>query len=188
MKFQFYFSVNNLHTYDSLTELINGDVFFEIIEPEELEFTYRIRPAKDFGATFKKEFFMRKRNLLVPTEPIHACDSIQNQLQIMGNVAFIARGDCSFLKKTVNAENAGAIAVIVTDLETSTDEEIYIEMIHDNSTHDTNIPAGYLLGRNGRVILQTLNKLDLNNAVINIPLNLTLTPHELINHPPWAMT
>jgi hypothetical protein len=27
-------------------------VFFEIIEPEELGYTYRIRPAKDFGAPF----------------------------------------------------------------------------------------------------------------------------------------
>lgn len=47
-----YFSANNLHTYDgvSSTDIIGSDVFFEIIEPEELGYTYRIRPAKDFGA------------------------------------------------------------------------------------------------------------------------------------------
>jgi hypothetical protein len=46
-----YFSANNLHTYDgvSSTDIIGSDVFFEIIEPEELGYTYRIRPAKDFG-------------------------------------------------------------------------------------------------------------------------------------------
>jgi hypothetical protein len=45
------FSANNLHTYDgvSSTDIIGADVFFEIIEPEELGYTYRIRPAKDFG-------------------------------------------------------------------------------------------------------------------------------------------
>jgi hypothetical protein len=48
------FSANNLHTYDgvSSSDIIGADVFFEIIEPEELGYTYRIRPAKDFGAPF----------------------------------------------------------------------------------------------------------------------------------------
>jgi hypothetical protein len=47
-------SANNLHTYDgvSSSDIIGVDVFFEIIEPEELGYTYRIRPAKDFGAPF----------------------------------------------------------------------------------------------------------------------------------------
>lgn len=29
-----------------------SDVFFEIIYPPELEYTYKLRPAKDFGAPF----------------------------------------------------------------------------------------------------------------------------------------
>lgn len=31
---------------------IGPDVFFEIIYPPELEYTYKLRPAKDFGAPF----------------------------------------------------------------------------------------------------------------------------------------
>lgn len=48
------FPVNNLHSFDgtSTAEIIAGDVFFEIVEPVELEYTYRLRPAKDFGAPF----------------------------------------------------------------------------------------------------------------------------------------
>ena len=47
------FSANNLHTYDGISSTdIGVDVFFEIIEPEELGYTYKIRPAKDFGAQF----------------------------------------------------------------------------------------------------------------------------------------
>lgn len=48
------FSVNNLHTFDGVSsaEIIAGDIFFEIVDPSELEYTYRIRPAKDFGAPF----------------------------------------------------------------------------------------------------------------------------------------
>lgn len=33
-------------------DVVAGDVFFEILEPPELRYSYRIRPAKDFGATF----------------------------------------------------------------------------------------------------------------------------------------
>lgn len=36
----------------STAEIIGGDVFFEIVDPLELEYTYRLRPAKDFGAAF----------------------------------------------------------------------------------------------------------------------------------------
>lgn len=31
---------------------IGSDVFFEIIYPPELKYTYKLRPAKDFGAPF----------------------------------------------------------------------------------------------------------------------------------------
>lgn len=36
----------------STAELIGNDIFFEITDPLELEYTYRLRPAKDFGAPF----------------------------------------------------------------------------------------------------------------------------------------
>lgn len=51
---RFDFLVNNLHSLDgtSTAEIIAGDIFFEIVDPVELEYTYRIRPAKDFGAPF----------------------------------------------------------------------------------------------------------------------------------------
>lgn len=43
-------------TYKSIGSYIDtsigSDVFFEIIYPPELEYTYKLRPAKDFGAPF----------------------------------------------------------------------------------------------------------------------------------------
>lgn len=55
------FSANNLHVSDgaSTAEIIGGDIFFEIIEPIELEYTYRLRPAKDFGAAFVSDKAMK---------------------------------------------------------------------------------------------------------------------------------
>lgn len=175
--------MSNLNTYDET--VIYGDVFFEIYEPGDLEYTYRLRPAKDFGTAFNKDRFNAKENYMVLAKPREACDTLENAAELNGNVAFVERGDCSFVTKALIAEMAGARAVIITD---TTDDDFYIEMVHDNSTNDVNIPVAYLLGRNGKMIIGTLEKYGLDRAVINIPLNLTFTPPEQINHPPWAMT
>lgn len=191
--FLFSNAVNNLHTYDGIKshDIINGDIFFEIIEPEELEYTYRLKPAKDFGGTFTKDLFKyRKRNLLVFAEPREACTPLENAHEMIGNIALIERGDCTFLAKAIIAEEAGAIGAIITDTRSQLDYDFFIEMVHDNTSRDTDIPAGYLLGRNGRMIFNTLNAYGLDRAIIRLPINLTFTPPEQINQkmPPWAMT
>lgn len=45
-----------------------------------------------------------------------ACESIQNGDEIDGNIAFIQRGGCFFTTKIANAEDAGAIAVVVYNI------------------------------------------------------------------------
>lgn len=167
-------------------DLINGDIFFEIIEPEELEYTFRLKPAKDFGGVFTKEFESSKRMLMIFAQPRDACTPITNN--VYGHIALIERGDCTFLTKAIVAEEAGAIGVIITDTQNHLNTDYFIEMVHDNTSRDTNIPAGYLLGRNGKMIVNTLQRYDLDRAIIKLPINLTFTPPELINHPPWATT
>lgn len=175
-----------MHTYDGIRSFIKGDIFFEIIEPEELEYTYRLKPAKDFGGTFMMDIFKwRKKNDLVVAEPREACSEIENYRQLAGNVALIERGSCSFLTKAIMAEKAGAIGAIITD--TRVNDDYFIEMVHDNSPRDVDIPAAYLLGRNGRIIINTLERYGLDRAVIKLPVNITFTPPRLINHPPWLM-
>lgn len=161
-------------------------MFFEIIEPEELEYTYRIRPAKDFGGTFKDVRFENKRNELIFSDPRNACTDIINANEIRDHIALIERGECSFLAKVIKAEKAGAIGAIITDINNKDYFDMYIEMVHDNISNDTDIPAGYLSGRNGQMIKTTLEKHGLDRAIINLPVNLTYTPPELINNPPWA--
>ncbi|CAH1982012.1 unnamed protein product [Acanthoscelides obtectus] len=84
---------NTLHLMDgtSTAEIIHGDVFFEIVEPEELEYTYRLRPAKDFGAPFNASFHV-KNVPLVPILPKFGCKPPDNGEEIEGNVAFVQRG------------------------------------------------------------------------------------------------
>ncbi|KAH9630160.1 hypothetical protein HF086_004866 [Spodoptera exigua] len=49
-------TANDLHFHDgvSTADIIYGDVFFEILDPPELRYSYRIRPAKDFGTPFNE--------------------------------------------------------------------------------------------------------------------------------------
>lgn len=58
--------------------------------------------------------------------------------------------ECSFLSKTVKAEEVGAQAIIVANQDPESDE-FYIEMINDNTSREVHIPAGFLLGKNGYV-------------------------------------
>lgn len=148
-----------------------------------------MKPAKDFGGTFNQDIFKdRKRNHLVFAEPREACTPLENSEQLFGNIALIERGECTFVTKANMAEEAGAIGAIITDTQSNLNDDFFIEMVHDNSSREPDIPAAYLLGRNGRMIVSTLHRYGLDRALIKLPINLTFTPPELINHPPWAMT
>lgn len=163
-------------------ELIGQDIFFEILEPEDLRYTYRTRPAKNFGPSFNASFI--ERNIrLVPVQPANGCVWPSNAHEIRGNIALIERGYCSFLSKTIRAEEAGARAVIIADNKES--DEYFTEMIDDLTGRNTNIPATFLLGKNGFVIRKILHKLNMKYALINIPVNVTYVPLNEWKQPPW---
>lgn len=169
----------------STSEIIGGDVFFEIVSPAELEYTFRLRPAKNFGGVFNSSTRLSEVALVL-AQPEDACTRVTNWEDMYGNVALVERGDCSFMEKAVQAQKAGARAVIVTHSNAVEDElGYYIDMVDDNSGRDVAIPAGYLQGKNGQMIRRTLNKLGQDHALITIPVNLTFVPAHEINHPPW---
>lgn len=179
----------NLHMYDGIRtqDIIAGDVFFEIVDPPELEYTYRIRPAKDFGTSFESASFKVTEGKLVPAIPSDACEPhFINEKDLKGNIALVERGECSFLTKAINIERVGGRAVIITEIDSSSDDyDYYIEMIHDKTDRETHIPAAFLLGKNGIIIRKTLAKLHMRYALINLPVNLTFVAPNQINQPPW---
>ena len=65
------------------------DVFFEIVSPEALQYTYLIQVTRDFGAPFN---FTLRGARLVPADPAFACGTLNNCDDIEGGVAFIQRG------------------------------------------------------------------------------------------------
>lgn len=56
--------------------------------------------------------------------------------------------DCSFVTKTINAENAGAVAVLITDNDAQNDEA-QIQMVQDGTEREVQIPSLFLLGKDG---------------------------------------
>ncbi|XP_059057319.1 PRADC1-like protein [Achroia grisella] len=179
---------NDLHFSDgsSTADAIAGDVFFEILDPPELRYSYRIRPAKDFGTTFNGSLQFEKARL-VPTVPLHSCSDIINHEDIVGHIALSERGDCSFVFKTAKAQQAGARALIITESVDKWDESLdhLIEMVDDKMELDVNIPAAFLLGRSGATIMRTLRRLKKSYAIINLPINMTHVPISRMNQPPW---
>lgn len=80
--------------YDGIRthDIIAGDVFFEILDPPELEYTYRLRPAKDFGGSFGTTY-KATSGKLVPAVPADACSTrFENAEQLVGNIALVERG------------------------------------------------------------------------------------------------
>jgi hypothetical protein len=47
--------------------------------------------------------------------PELGCSELENVEQLVGNIAVISRGHCTFAEKVSNAQAAGAVAVIITN-------------------------------------------------------------------------
>jgi hypothetical protein len=159
------------------------DLYFDVVKPQDIQYTFRVRMARDFGSYFKKEY---KNIPLVPADPYDGCKPIKNAQQVKGKVALVRRGDCLFITKCINAENAGALAVIVTDNDFA--NEYLVDMIGDDTSLVCNIPSLFLTWKDGLMIKKSIEKNKLNHAIINIPLNLTLkSEHHVVRKPPWSL-
>uniref|UniRef100_A0A2P2I472 PRADC1-like protein n=1 Tax=Hirondellea gigas TaxID=1518452 RepID=A0A2P2I472_9CRUS len=174
---------NPVYNEATIYDFIENDPFFEILQPESLQYTYRLRQAKDFGTRFR---YLQRGVRMVLTDPEECCSSLHNSDSVYGAVALVNRGQCSFVSKAIAAEEAGAMAVIVSDMNSENDS-LFLDMVADGTERKPNIPAYFLLGRNGHMIRQTLLSQHIEEAIINIPVNLTDVPIIKLNQPPWIV-
>jgi PA domain-containing protein len=74
-------------------------------------------------ATFGPQTFNVTGNLVLVNDgslpplnsPTNGCEPFVNAAQVAGNIALVDRGTCPFTVKVKNAQNAGAVAVVVVD-------------------------------------------------------------------------
>jgi len=77
------------------------------------------------------------------SEPALACTEVTNDLT--GNIALVTRGDCNFSLKVFNAQEAGAIAVIIcNDARAGEDRGGLINMSDGNPELTKDIPSAFI--------------------------------------------
>jgi extracellular elastinolytic metalloproteinase len=92
--------------------LWNGTKSLTVHSPSQVSGSYVFEKA-NFGALT----FSTNGNIVLvddgSSQPSLGCNTLLNGSQISGNIAMVDRGTCEFGTKCLNAQNAGAIAVIV---------------------------------------------------------------------------
>ncbi|XP_060071578.1 protease-associated domain-containing protein 1-like [Ylistrum balloti] len=166
------------------TNLIFGNsLFMEVLEPEDIRFLFKIRPAKNFGRVFDRKY---TRMPLILGSPYNGCSQLDNYEIVKDRIVMLKRGECSFVTKTFHAQNAGAVATIITDNDKDNDDST-VDMIKDDTDREVDIPALFLLGKDGYMIQRSIERYGLLGAIINIPVNLTGVPINTVNKPPWTL-
>ena len=87
--------------------------------------------------------------MAVITEPENGCSEITNN--IYGKIALIVRGDCFFSVKVLNAQNAGAVAVVVLN-----NQEADVIMSGDNE--EITIPSAIVSMEVADLIVEMLQE------------------------------
>ncbi|MEJ8803180.1 T9SS-dependent M36 family metallopeptidase [Pontibacter sp. H249] len=82
---------------------------FRVTSPSSIAGSYQAVQAT-FGPRLNSTPVTGK---LVLADELYACGAIPNAAAIAGNIAVVYRGNCEFGVKVLNAQNAGAIAVVV---------------------------------------------------------------------------
>ncbi|XP_042727272.1 protease-associated domain-containing protein 1 [Lagopus leucura] len=161
---------------------IHEYLYFQVLSPGDIRYIFTATPAKDFGGVFNTRY---DQIHLVPADPPEACGELNNGVFIQDQIALVERGGCSFLSKTRVIQEHGGRAVIIADNAYDNDS-FYIEMIQDSTRRTADIPALFLLGRDGYMIRRSLEQHGLPWAVISIPVNVTSIPTYEMMQPPWT--
>ncbi|KAM4804245.1 protease-associated domain-containing protein 1 [Urocitellus parryii] len=161
---------------------IHDYLYFQVLSPGDIRYIFTATPAKDFGGIFHTRY---EQIHLVPAEPPEACGELSNGFFIQDQIALVERGGCSFLSKTRVVQEHGGRAVIISDNAVDNDS-FYVEMIQDSTQRTVDIPALFLLGRDGYMIRRSLEQHGLPWAIISIPVNVTSMPTFELLQPPWT--
>ncbi|XP_060102080.1 protease-associated domain-containing protein 1 [Heteronotia binoei] len=157
-------------------------LYFQVLSPGDIRYIFSATPARDFGGVFNTRY---EQIYLVPADPPEACGDLNNGVFVEGQIALVERGGCSFLSKTRVIQEHGGRAVIIADNAYDNDSS-YVEMIQDSTSQTADIPALFLLGRDGYMIRRSLEQHGLPWAVISIPVNVTSIPTYELMQPPWT--
>ena len=93
-------------------------------------------------------------------DPYDGCDNVTNASAINGKIAILRRGECNFTVKILNAQNAGAIAVIVVN------DSPADPIIMGGNGAQLTIPGVMIYQSDGEAIITALLNGDTVNATL----------------------
>lgn len=99
----------------------------------------------------------------VNPDPNDACENLTNAAAVSGNIAILYRGNCSFVNKVEEAQNAGAIAVIIVNNVPTA------PITMGGASNNINIPAIMVSQADGADLIASLNGGNTVNVTIQDP-------------------
>jgi len=141
---------------DATHGVLSGTPRLKINSPAAIAGNYQIGTA-DFGPALSAAGLTGN---VVQTSPTDGCSAIGTSLS--NKIALIDRGTCTFITKARNAQNAGAIGVVIVDNVSSTtppglgggpDNTIIIPTVSITQANGNTIKAQLGIGVNGTLLL-----------------------------------
>ena len=161
---------------DAATVLAPGSPRFRVNSPPGIAGSYEVGTA-DFGpavtSTGVTAGVVQAFDADDPTSGVtstNACSALTNGAQVSGKIALIDRGGCNFTVKVKNAQNAGAVAVIIVNNVggiigmTGSDPTITIPTLSITNVDGTSIKAQLGSGVNATLLFDTLARSGADTA------------------------
>jgi hypothetical protein len=107
-------------TRDAATQLLRATTSLSITAPDSVAGSYELNPAAfgprvdDSPVAGRIVAALDAADTAGPTT-LDGCSAYTNAPELAGRVVLVDRGECTFVEKTLRAQEAGAIAVIVVD-------------------------------------------------------------------------
>lgn len=90
--------------------------------------------------------------------PEEGCQSLINSAEVAGNIVIIRRGSCTFVDKIQNAQDAGAIGVIVANHNNPTNDPAYNDYVNMYGSTDPalTIPSLFINYQDGQTLIDAV--------------------------------
>lgn len=161
--------------------------YFYVKTPKIISYDYPMKLSRDFGGPLSDhEPFSAE---LVLADPLNACEPLKDAQFSMLNsfyydrVVLAVRGECSFMQKTLNIQQAGAFAAFIYNNEAK-DEWILMAKDETNRENEISISPYFLYHSDGKNIHEAILESSSKKAIIHLPMNQT---RKYIQHPPWRV-
>lgn len=141
----------------------NTNAQFQVYSPSSIAGNYTFQATSYFGGNPSNGYVTGELILVNDgtASPNEGCNTLLNATELNGNIAIVDRGNCNFTTKVLNAQNAGAVAVIVVNNVAGT-----IEMGGNNNS--ITIPAVMISQSDGLTLKTSINNGDQPEAILGI--------------------